>query len=52
MKLTAHYFKTGQLQFDDSFIFKKIPLSQIDTAFEMYKTPGMVRGKILIDSEQ
>ena len=51
-KLTAHYFKTGQLQFDDSFIFKKIPLSQIDTAFEMYKTPGMVRGKILIDSEQ
>lgn len=51
-KLTAHYFKTGELQFDDSFIFKKIPLSQIDTAFEMYKTPGMVRGKILIDSEQ
>ncbi len=51
-KLTAHYFKTGQLQFDDSFIFKKIPLSQIDTAFEMYKTPGTVRGKILIDSEQ
>ena len=51
-KLTAHYFKTGQLQFDDSFIFKKIPLSQIDTAFEMYKTPGTVRGKILIDSEK
>ena len=50
-ELTAHYFKTGKLKFDDSFIFKKIPLSQIDTAFEMFKTPGTVKGKILIDSE-
>lgn len=51
-ELTAHYFATGELKFDDSFIFKKIPLSQIATAFEMYKTPGTVKGKILIDSEQ
>lgn len=50
-KLTAHYFKTGELKFDESFIFRKIPLSQIAQAFEMYKTPGMVKGKILIDSE-
>lgn len=50
--LTAHYFKTGQLQFDDSFIFKKVSLSEIDQAFEMYKTPGAVKGKILIDSER
>lgn len=47
----AHYFGTGELKFDDSFIFKKIPLSQIDSAFEMFKTPGTVKGKILIDSE-
>lgn len=51
-ELTAHYFKTGELKFDDSFIFKKIPLSQIDEAFEMFKTPGTVKGKILIDSEK
>ena len=51
-QLTAHYFKTGELKFDDSFIFKKIPLSKIDEAFEMYKTPGTVKGKILIDSEE
>ncbi len=51
-ELTAHYFATGELKFDDSFIFKKIPLSQIATAFEMYKTPGTVKGKILIDSER
>ena len=50
--LTAHYFKTGQLKFDESFVFKKMPLSKIDEAFEMYKTPGTVKGKILIDSEK
>ena len=51
-KLVAHYFKTGELKFDESFIFKKLPLSQIADEFEMYKTPGFVKGKILIDSEQ
>ncbi|MCF0145871.1 MAG: galactitol-1-phosphate 5-dehydrogenase [Eubacterium sp.] len=51
-KLVAHYFATGDLKFDDSFIFKKVPLSEIADAFEMYKTPGMVKGKILIDSEK
>ena len=50
--LTAHYFKTGELKFDNSLIFKKVPLSKIDSAFEMYKTPGLVKGKILIDSEE
>ena len=50
-EMVAHYFGTGALKFDDSFIFKKIPLSRIPEAFEMYKTPGTVKGKILIDSE-
>lgn len=50
-ELTAHYFETGELKFDESFIFKKIPLSRIPEAFEMYETPGTVKGKILIDSE-
>lgn len=49
--LTAHYFKTGQLKFNEDLIFKKMPLSKIADAFEMYKTPGTVKGKILIDSE-
>lgn len=51
-ELTAHYFKTGQLKFDSSLIFKVIPLSEIASAFEMYRTPGTVKGKILIDSER
>ncbi len=50
-ELTSHYFQTGALKFDESFIFRKIPLSQIAEAFELYKTPGAVKGKILIDSE-
>lgn len=50
-ELTAHYFKTDDLKFDESFIYKKIPLSRIAEAFELYKTPGAVKGKILIDSE-
>ena len=48
----AHYFKTGDLKFDESFIFKKVPLENMAEAFEWYKTPGTVKGKILIDSEQ
>lgn len=50
-ELAAHYFRTGALQFDESFIFRKIPLSKIADAFALYETPGAVKGKILIDSE-
>ena len=51
-ELTAHYFKTGQLKFDESLVFKKMPLSTIKDAFELYKEKGAVKGKILIDSEE
>ena len=46
-QLTAHYFKTGQLKFDDNFIFKKFDLSQVKEAFDLYKTPGQVKGKLM-----
>lgn len=48
--LAAHYFQTGQLKFDDSLIFKKVPLKDIGGAFELFKVPGAVKGKILVDS--
>lgn len=51
-ELTAHYFRTGELKFDESLIFKKQPLSKIGEAFELYKTPGAVKGKILVDSRE
>lgn len=47
-ELTSHYFSTGELKFDESLIFKKLPLSKIKDGFEMYKTPGLVKGKILL----
>lgn len=47
-ELTAHYFANGALKFDESLIFKKLPLSEIKSGFDMYKTPGFVKGKILL----
>ncbi len=49
--LTAHYFATGQLKFDPGFVFKKMPMSQAQEAFQMFKTPGLVKGKILLVNE-
>ena len=51
-ELTAHYFATGQLQFDPGFIYKKIPMSQAQEAFQLFKTPGLVKGKILLSNEE
>ncbi|MDO4523012.1 MAG: galactitol-1-phosphate 5-dehydrogenase [Eubacteriales bacterium] len=51
-ELVAHYFGTGDLKLDDSFVYRILPLSEIADAFEMFKTPGTVKGKILIDSEK
>lgn len=50
-ELTAHYFATGQLKFDDGFIYKKMPMSQAQEAFQMFKTPGLVQGKVLLVNE-
>ena len=50
--LTAHYFATGQLKFDPGFIYKKIPMSQAQDAFQLFKTPGLVKGKILLSNEE
>ena len=49
--LTAHYFATGQLKYDPALIFKKLPMSWAQEAFQMYKTPGLVKGKILLVNE-
>ena len=46
--LTAHYFATGQLKFDPGFIYKKVPMSKAQEAFQMFKTPGLVKGKVLL----
>ena len=50
-ELTAHYFATGQLKFDPEFIYKKMPMSQAQEAFQMFKTPGLVKGKLMLVNE-
>lgn len=50
--LTADFFSTGALKFDDSLIFKKLPLSEIKKGFDMYKTPGVAKGKIMLSMKE
>ncbi|MGH2332389.1 galactitol-1-phosphate 5-dehydrogenase [Thermoanaerobacter mathranii] len=50
-ELTSHFFATKQLKFDEEIIYKKFPLSRIKEAFDMYKTPGLVKGKIMLVNE-
>ena len=49
--LTAHYLATGQLKVDPEFIYKKMPMSQAQEAFQMFKTPGLVKGKLMLVNE-
>ena len=49
--LTAHYFATGQLKFDEGLIFKKFPMSQAAEAFNLYHNPAQVKGRILLYNE-
>ncbi len=46
--LTAHYFATKKLRITEDFIDKKFPLRDAPKAFELFKTPGSVHGKILL----
>jgi L-iditol 2-dehydrogenase len=50
-ELTAHYFATGQLRFDKRLIFKKFPIEQVSEAFNLYKNPQHVKGKIMLTFE-
>ena len=50
-ELTAHYFATGQLKFDEGLIAMRLPMSKAQEAFQLYKKPGGVSGKILLINE-
>ena len=47
-ELTAHYFATGQLRFDPALIYKTFPMAEGKDAFLLYKTPGAVKGKLML----
>ena len=46
--LTAHYFATGELRFDDELIFKTFPMSKAAEAFALFENPSQVGGKIML----
>lgn len=50
-ELTAHYFATGQLKFDQGLISHRFPMSKAQEAFQLFKTPKLVKGKILLINE-
>ena len=50
-QLTAHYFATGQLKFDESLIFAKYPMDKAQDAFMLFKNPTEVKGKIMLMNE-
>ena len=50
-ELTAHYYASGQLKFDPGFVYKKMPMSQAQEAFQMFKNPEQVMGKVLLVNE-
>ena len=49
--LTAFYFATGELKFDDELIFKTFPMSKAAEAFALYENPSQVSGKIILTNE-
>lgn len=49
--LTAHYFATGQLKFDRELIFRTYPMEKAAEAFDLYRNPSQVHGKIMLVNE-
>lgn len=47
-KMTAEYYAAGKLKFDEGLIGKRIPMSKAHEAFQMFKKPETVKGKILL----
>lgn len=46
--MTAEYYASGRLKFDEGLIGERVPMSGAQEAFQKYKTPGAVNGKILL----
>ncbi|MDR2157362.1 MAG: galactitol-1-phosphate 5-dehydrogenase [Clostridiales Family XIII bacterium] len=49
--LTAHFFAAGRLKSDPGILYRKMPMEQAREAFLMFKTPGAVKGKILLENK-
>ncbi|MDD3243102.1 MAG: galactitol-1-phosphate 5-dehydrogenase [Eubacteriales bacterium] len=50
-QLTAHEFATGRLRFDEGLLHAVYPMEKAGEAFALYKTPGLVAGKLMLLNE-
>lgn len=50
--MTASCFADGSLKYDPSILYKTLPLKQAKEAFELFKTPGQVEGRIVFKTEE
>ena len=48
--LAAHYLATGQLKTDPSMIDRCFPMREAEKAFDLFRTPGQVKGKIILEN--
>lgn len=47
-QMTAEYYAAGKLRFDEGLIGQRMPMSKAQEAFQMFKTPEKIKGKILL----
>lgn len=46
--LTADAFGDGRLRMDEELIFRTFPMERAAEAFQLYKEPGLVQGKVML----
>lgn len=49
-ELTLHFLKEGRLNLHE-LIYKKFPLQDVEQAFELYRKPNAVKGKIIFTNQ-
>lgn len=49
--MTAEYYADGRLCFDEGLIGARYPMEKAQEAFMLFRTPGAVKGKILLMNE-
>lgn len=46
--MVADYATSGRFVFDDHLVFKRFPLEEADRAFDLFRDPSQVRGKVML----
>ncbi|MHC1771589.1 MAG: galactitol-1-phosphate 5-dehydrogenase [Flexilinea sp.] len=47
-QMTAEYYASGKLKFDEGFVGGRMPMKEAQEAFMRYKKPGTVNGRVLL----